>query len=76
VNFSIHLSDDLVERLNETAREVGRKRNALIRDAVAEYLQRHRSRKWPTEVLNFRGVAKLPRFEEHRKALKPPRPLF
>ncbi len=46
MNFSVHLSDDLVERLNQTARESGKTRNALIREAVGEWLGRRRAAKW------------------------------
>ena len=76
MNFSVHLSDDLIERLNRTARESGKKRNALIREAVAEWLERRRPGRWPAEVTNFRGLRSLKRFEENRKQLKPPRSPF
>jgi metal-responsive CopG/Arc/MetJ family transcriptional regulator len=75
MNFSVHLSDELVERLNQTARESGKTRNALIREAVAEWLGR-RSAKWPVEVTNFHGIRRIKRFEENRKNLKPPRSPF
>jgi metal-responsive CopG/Arc/MetJ family transcriptional regulator len=76
MNFSVHLNDELVERLNQTAKESGRARNALIREAVAEWLGRRRSGKWPAEVMNFRGIRRMKRFEEDRKTLKPPRAPF
>ncbi len=56
MNFSVHLNDELVERLNQTARESGRTRNALIREAVGEWLNRRRPAKWPTEVMHFQGI--------------------
>ena len=76
MNFSVHLSDDLVERLNQTARESGKTRNALIREAVGEWLGRRRAAKWPAEVTNFRGIRRIKRFEENRKNLTPPRSPF
>jgi predicted transcriptional regulator len=76
MDFSVRLSDELVERLNQTARESGRTRNALIREAVAEWLDRRRSGKWAAEVMNFRGIREIKRFEENRKKLKPPRSPF
>ncbi len=76
MNFSVHLSDELVERLNQTARESGRTRNALIREAVGEWLGRRRRAKWPAEVMNFRGIRGINRFEKERKRLKLPRSLF
>ncbi len=76
MNFSVHLSDELVERLNETARESGKTRNALIRQAVGEWLDRRRPARWPPEIVDFRGIRGIKRFEENRKELKPPHPLF
>jgi len=72
MNFSVHLNDELVERLKQTARESGRTRNALIREAVGEWLKRRRPDKWPAEVVNFRGIRGIRRFEDERKKLKPP----
>ena len=40
MNFSLHLNDDLVRRLNATAQAMGKSRNALIREAVEEWLPR------------------------------------
>ena len=63
MNFSVHLNDELVEQLNQTARESGKTRNALIREAVGEWLYRRRSGKWSAEVMNFRGIPEIKRFE-------------
>ena len=76
MNFSVHLNDELIERLNRTARESGRTRNALIREAVGEWLDRRRPTQWPASIMNFRGVRGMKRFEDGRKALKPPRDPF
>jgi hypothetical protein len=76
MNFSVHLNDKLVEELNQTARESGKARNALIREAVAEWLGRRKPGKWPAEVMNFRGIQGLQRFEKNRKELKPPHSPF
>lgn len=76
MNFSVHLSDELVERLNQTAKESGKTRNALIREAVGAWFDRRRPAKWPAKVMNFGGVRGVKRFEENRKKLKPPRSPF
>jgi metal-responsive CopG/Arc/MetJ family transcriptional regulator len=76
MNFSVHLNDQMVERLNQAARERGKTRNALIREAVGEWFDRRRPTKWPAEVMNFRGIRGIKRFEENRKNLRPPRPPF
>jgi predicted transcriptional regulator len=76
MNFSVHLSDELVRRLNQTARKSGRTRNALIREALADWLARRWPSEWPAEVASFRGVGEFSRFEENRKELKTPRSPF
>jgi len=76
MNFSVHLHDDMVERLNQTARDSGKTRNALIREAIEEWLGRRRPAKWPAEVMGFSGIPGIKRFEADRKELKQPRPPF
>jgi predicted transcriptional regulator len=76
MNFSVHLSNDLVERLDLAAKESGKTRNALVREAVGQWLERRRASKWPSAIMNFRGIAGIARFEESRKELKTPKPPF
>ncbi len=76
MTFSIHLNDQLVDELNLAAKETGKARNALIGEAVKEWLGRHRRRTWPAVVMNFRGVRRSIRFEDSRKELTPPREPF
>jgi predicted DNA-binding protein len=76
MNFSIHLSNEMVERLDRAASETGKTRNALVREAVAEWFDRRRMSKWPLSVVSFKGLQGVTRFEESRKELKPPRTPF
>lgn len=73
MNFSIHIDDETARALNRLAKETGKKRNSLIREAIFQYLQTKRGCRWPKEVLELIGSAKdLPPFEGHRKGLLPP----
>ena len=76
MNFSIHLSNEVVERLDRAATEIGKTRNAVVREAVAEWLDRRRVSKWPSSVLSFKGLRGITRFEESREELRPPRTPF
>jgi hypothetical protein len=76
MTFSIYLDDKLTKRLNRAASESGKARNALIRQALEEWLARSRAERWPEAVLAFKGVRGAPRFEKSRKGLKPPRAPF
>jgi predicted transcriptional regulator len=70
MNFSVHLNNELVDDLDQAAKESGKTRNALVREAVAEWLDRRRRGKWSASVMNFRGMREVTRFEESRKELK------
>ena len=72
VNFNIYLDDETGQRLNRLAKQVGESRNALVREAVSDWLNRHGKPQWPDEVLAFKGMAGMPRFEGSRDRLKRP----
>ena len=76
MNFSLHLSDDLVHRLNTMAQVTGKSRNALIREAIEEWLARRKCCEWPEEVLSFQGIPKMVPFEHTRAELLPPKEPF
>jgi predicted transcriptional regulator len=76
MTFSVYLDDKLTKRLNRVASESGKARNALIREALEEWLARSRPERWPEAVLAFKGVRDAPSFEQTRKTLKPPREPF
>jgi hypothetical protein len=72
MNFNIYLDDETGQRLNRAAQEAGESRNAVIRQAVAEWLARHTLPQWPDTVLDFQGLPETPTFESTRDQLKPP----
>jgi predicted transcriptional regulator len=72
MNFNIYLDDETGQQLNQVAKQTGESRNALVRQAVSDWLNRHGKPQWPDEVLAFKGMANLPLFEASRDALKPP----
>lgn len=76
MNFSFHLNDDLVRRLNALTQATGRSRNALIREAIEEWLERQEHRRWPEEVLRFSGIPEAIPFEQSCAEILPPREPF
>lgn len=72
MNFNIYLDDETGEQLNKVAAQAGETRNALVRQAVSEWLKRHGEPQWPAELLAFEGIADAPQFEAGRGRLKPP----
>ena len=72
MNFNIYLDDETGQQLTIAAKDSGENRNALIRQAVAEWLARHGKPQWPDSVLNFHGIADMPTFESSRDQLRAP----
>jgi len=72
MNFNIYLDDETGQQLNKVAKKAGESRNALVRQAVSEWLKRRGQPQWPAEVLAFEGMADMPLFEASRDRLKPP----
>lgn len=72
MNFNIYLDDETGQQLNKVAKKSGESRNALVRQAVSEWLKRRGKPQWPAEVLAFEGMADVPPFEASRDRLKPP----
>jgi hypothetical protein len=71
VNFSVYLDDESVRRLDEICAKTGTSRNALIRRAIRDLLDRDRSA-WPEAVLSFEPDSTFPPFESHRRELSAP----
>lgn len=72
MNFNLYLDDETGQRLNKVAEKAGESRNALVRQAVSEWLKRHGKPQWPEEVLAFKGMTDMPPFEASRDRLRPP----
>jgi len=72
MNFNLYLDAETGQQLNLVTKQVGENRNALVRRAVSEWLNRHGKPQWPDEVLTFRGMADVPPFEADRDSIKQP----
>lgn len=71
MNFNVYLDDALARRLDDAARRKRLPRNALVRSAVAAWLEREAA-PWPDAVLRFTGDASATPFEAHRGELEEP----
>jgi len=72
MNINIYLEETLAKSLNQCVKQTGASRNAIIREAINEWILHHQVKHWPTSILNFKGVAKTPSFESFRDELTPP----
>lgn len=73
MNINIYIEDRLGKQLNQCAKEVGKSRNTLVREALKEWLNHHAIKHWPSSVLNYKGHKKMPAFESTHHELMPPK---
>lgn len=73
MHFNIYIDDKTGTQITALAKNIGKPRNALIREAITEWLQRQQKPKWPPEVMAFTGIENFIGFESHRSDLVPPR---
>jgi len=76
MSFSIHLEDEIFQQVDRAAKESGKTRNALIRQALREWLASRKPAAWPAKVAAFKGIKGAPRFESRRSELRAPREPF
>ena len=72
-NMHVYLEDPLIQGLAALSEQTGKKRNALVREAVAEYIHRQQTETWPDALINYVPDKGLEPFERHRRDLLPPR---
>ena len=72
MHFNVYIDDQLGQKLTDVARQSGQTRNALIRSAVKDWLERRNKPQWPDVVMSFTGIADISAFEAGRNELKPP----
>jgi predicted transcriptional regulator len=70
MNFNIYLDAKLGAALKNLAKRRKLTRNALIRKAVEELVEKEtHSKDWSEAVLEWRGARQFPRFESYRTKL-------
>lgn len=69
MHFNIYIDDGTGDRLTQAAQAAGETRNAVIRRAVREWLDRQGKAEWPAVVLAHGGDPAMPPFETSREQL-------
>lgn len=72
MNINIYLEDNLAQSLDKYVKLSGHTRNAVIREAIREWVTHHELKKWSNSILKFQGIPDITPFEAHRKDLLPP----
>jgi hypothetical protein len=73
MNINIYLEDALAKSLNQCVTQSGQSRNAIIREAIKEWVAQHEVKKWPNSILAFQGIRDSVAFESYRDDLLPPK---
>lgn len=71
MNFNVYLDSRTAKRLATAARQRRRPRNAIVREAVEQWLVRQGAA-WPDAVREFVGDSALEPFEARRRELAEP----
>lgn len=66
MNINIYLQAELLELIDRLARETGRSRSALIREALEAWLSRRSASAWPAAVREWKGDPDFAPFESGR----------
>jgi hypothetical protein len=73
MNINIYIENEIGKQITHCAEVAGKSRNAIIREALKEWLRRHQASEWPPSIQKFKGVRELDAFESHRDELKSPK---
>jgi len=70
MNFNVYFEDELGAKLEAISRKSGQSRNALIREAVREFLHRYEPSEWSESIKKFSGLEQEGiNFESYRDEL-------
>lgn len=72
MNFNIYVSDQLGAQLLQFSKVTGKTKNAIIRQAIEEWLYKRASSSWPESIVLFKGIEGIERFEASRSELLEP----
>lgn len=72
MNLNVYLEDSLSKSLNICAKKMNKSKNAIIREALKEWIMHHQNQQWGNSILNFQGVKDAIPFESFRDDLISP----
>lgn len=73
MHFNIYVDNQIGAQLTQIAKTSAKSRNAIIREAITEWVEHHTKPVWPDEILNFKGIKDFPALESYRTQLSPPK---
>lgn len=72
MNINIYIETTLAKELKNASKDTGKTRNAIIREAIKDWIEHHQVKQWPKSILKFKGITGIKSFESSREDLLPP----
>lgn len=72
MNFNVYLKKEVGQKITKRAKALQRSRNAIINEALEEWLQKHTQTSWPGDFFDFEAIKDVPDFQQLRRDLLPP----
>lgn len=72
MNFNIYVNDQLGAKLLQLSKATGKTKNAIIRQAIEEWLHKKAPSRWPESIISFQGIDGIEAFESSRSELREP----
>ena len=72
MNFNVYLKKEVGQKITKRAKALHRSRNAIINEALEEWLQKHTQTSWPADFFDFEAIKDVPDFQQLRRDLLPP----
>jgi len=69
MNFNVYIDSSLGERLEQCVKIAHKSRNAIIREALEQYLNHASKQEWSQQFINFTGDPNSIVFEAYRNEL-------
>ena len=73
MQFNIWVNNELMKDIEVIMKSEGKKKNAIINEAIAEYIKYKKSKRWSNDIKNFKGIKGFKeenKFENFRDELK------
>jgi hypothetical protein len=71
MNFNVYVEDELGHSLENLAQKLQKSRNALVREALKEFIEKQTHSQWSETILAFQGFSEGITFESYRDDLLP-----
>lgn len=70
MNFTVYIEDFMAEKVAAVAKIQGKTRNAIVREAIEEWCERHAISQWEPGFFDFEPIPNTPDFSEYRNEFK------